>query len=101
MSAAPPGALRVAENGEAVLLSWTDPSGGRVPFVVTGGRRGERLTVMAQLDPGVTSYRVNGLNPKLDYCFTVIALYSGTELERSEQACTSRTGIAGPGSPTG
>lgn len=96
VTAAPPTGLKLDAQGEAVGLSWADPADGRVPFVVTGGRRGERQAVMAQLDPGATTYRVNGLNPKLDYCFTVIALYSATQLAKSDQVCTSRA----TGSPT-
>lgn len=88
--AAAPTGVKLDAGGEAVGLSWADPADGRVPFVVTGGRRGERQAVMAQLDPGVTGYRVNGLNPRLDYCFTVIALYSATQLAKSDQVCTDR-----------
>ncbi len=100
MTAAPPGQLRLSEEGDVVSLTWVDPADGRVPFVVTGGRQGEQPRLMAQLDPGATSYRVNALHPELDYCFTVTALYSTTELAKSDTVCTHRSSGGATGSAT-
>lgn len=86
----PPGQVRVDENGTALTLTWTDPSDGTAPFIVAGGRAGEQPRAMAQITPGSTRYVLNGLNPSLDYCFIVVAVYSADELVRSDQVCTER-----------
>ena len=56
---------------------------------------------MAQLPPGGTRSVLNGLNPRLDYCFTVVAVYSTDQLVPSEVVCTHRAGgpSGGSGSP--
>ncbi|MFB9547538.1 fibronectin type III domain-containing protein [Micromonospora sagamiensis] len=86
----PPGDLRLRDDITSITLSWTDPSGGVVPFVVAGGRAGLQLGAMATLDPGRTSWTVNGLNPRVDYCFTVLAVYSTESYATSGQVCTTR-----------
>ncbi|WP_245730593.1 fibronectin type III domain-containing protein [Micromonospora pallida] len=86
----PPGDLRLRDDGTSVTLTWTDPSGGVVPFVVAGGQAGRQLGAMTSLDPGRTSWTVNGLNPRLDYCFTVLAVYSTESYATSGQVCTTR-----------
>jgi hypothetical protein len=47
---------------------------------------------MATVDPGQTSYTVNGLNSRVDYCFTVLAVYSTNSFATSGQVCTEREG---------
>ncbi|SCF23103.1 Fibronectin type III domain-containing protein [Micromonospora echinospora] len=86
----PPGDLRLRDDSTSVTLTWTDPSGGVVPFVVAGGRAGLQLGAMASLDPGRTTWTVNGLNPRVDYCFTVLAVYSTESYATSGQVCTTR-----------
>ncbi|WDZ88279.1 fibronectin type III domain-containing protein [Micromonospora cathayae] len=86
----PPAALRLRDDSTSIRLTWVDPSGGVVPFVVAGGRAGQPLGAMATLDPGRTSWTVNGLNPRVDYCFTVLAVYSTEQYATSTQVCTSR-----------
>ena len=89
--AEPPQRVQITELGDAIRVTWVDPADGRVAFMVTGGRKGEALKLMAQLDPGTTRYTVNGLNPQLDYCFVVLAAYSVDQVAASEQVCTART----------
>ena len=48
------------------------------------------LGALATLDPGKTQYTVNGLNPRVNYCFTVLAVYSTDTYATSGQICTSR-----------
>ncbi|WBB82272.1 fibronectin type III domain-containing protein [Micromonospora sp. WMMD882] len=86
----PPADLRLRDESTSVRLTWTDPSGGVVPFVVAGGRAGQPLGAMATLDPGQTGWTVNGLNPRVDYCFTVLAVYSTEQYATSGQVCTDR-----------
>lgn len=91
-SGPPPGDLRLRDDLTTITLTWTDPSGGVVPFMVAGGRAGQSLGVMASVDPGSTSYTVNGLNSRVDYCFTVLAVWSTDTFATSGQVCTEREG---------
>ncbi|MFI7430678.1 hypothetical protein ACIBPB_27140 [Micromonospora sp. NPDC049836] len=92
VSGPPPGDLRLRDDTTTITVTWTDPSDGGVPFVVAGGRAGQKLGVMATVDPGTTRYTVNGLSAKLDYCFTVLAVYSTDTYATSGQVCTAREG---------
>ncbi|GAA5199559.1 hypothetical protein GCM10023322_75430 [Rugosimonospora acidiphila] len=84
--------VRLRDNGVSVTLTWTDPSSGRVPFVVAGGRAGEESRAFQTLPAGQSAYTVNGLNPDVDYCFTVVAVYTTNEVATSALTCTQRTG---------
>jgi hypothetical protein len=81
--------LKLRDDGASVTLTWTDPSAGTVPFIVAGGRQGA-LRQLQTVGPGTTTYTLNGLNPKLDYCFTVAAVYDTSRVELSDLACTKR-----------
>ncbi|WP_225854045.1 fibronectin type III domain-containing protein [Micromonospora sp. AMSO31t] len=96
VSGPPPGDLRLQDDTTTITVTWTDPTGGGVPFVVAGGRAGQKLGVMATVDAGQTRYTVNGLSPKLDYCFTVLAVYSTDTYATSGQVCTDREGGTTP-----
>lgn len=86
----PPSQVRLDDNGTALTLTWADPSDGTAPFIVAGGRAGEQPRAMGQVTPGGTRYVLNGLNPNLDYCFIVVAVYSTDDLLQSDQVCTNR-----------
>lgn len=86
----PPGDLKLRDDVVTITLTWTDPSGGAVPFMVAGGRAGLALGVMATVEPGRTSHTVNGLSSRVDYCFTVLAVYSTASFATSSQVCTNR-----------
>ncbi|MEU5827118.1 fibronectin type III domain-containing protein [Micromonospora tulbaghiae] len=92
----PPGDLKLRDDTTTVTVTWTDPTNGGVPFVVAGGRAGQKLGVMATVDAGQTRYTVNGLSAKLDYCFTVLAVYSTDSYATSGQVCTDREGGGTP-----
>lgn len=96
LSGEPPGELRLHEEGSTITITWTDPTAGTVPFIIAGGRAGHELRPMTQVSPGDTSYRINGLNPRVDYCFTVAAVYSTSQFGVSGQVCTAR-GTRSPG----
>lgn len=96
LGGAPPTDLRLRDDNSAITITWRDPSGGAVPFVVAGGRAGQKLGAMATIDPGRTSYTINGLNPRVDYCFTILAVYSTNTYATSGQVCTSRNGSPSP-----
>ena len=84
-----PGALKLRDDKTSITLTWTDPSKGSVPFIVAGGQQGA-LRQLQVLAAGATTYTLNGLNPKLDYCFTVAAIYGTDSVALSDLACTQR-----------
>ena len=85
-----PGDVQLRDSGSSVRVSWSDPANGTTSFIVSGGHPGEVLKPMGQVSPGQTSFELNGLNPELDYCFAVVAVYSTKDFASSPQACTSR-----------
>jgi len=86
----PPTGLRITDDGSAITITWSDPTAGTVPFIVAGGRGGQVLGALATVNPGQIRYTVNGLNPDVDYCFTVLAVYSAEQYATSGQVCTAR-----------
>ncbi|WP_422770119.1 tetratricopeptide repeat protein [Plantactinospora sp. WMMC1484] len=88
----PPTDLKLLDEGSAITITWSDPSGGTVPFVVAGAREGQQTKPMSTLSAGETTFTVNALNPKLDYCFSVLAVYSTNEFAPSDLVCTDRDG---------
>jgi hypothetical protein len=87
----PPTDVRLRDVGSVIELSWRDPTDGTVSFVVMGGHPEEQLRAMGRLGPAQTRLRLQGLNAKLDYCFTVVAVYAADKVSPSPQTCTSRT----------
>ncbi|HEX7744045.1 MAG TPA: fibronectin type III domain-containing protein, partial [Micromonosporaceae bacterium] len=90
LSGEPPTELKLREEGSTITITWTDPTAGTVPFIVAGGRAGQELRAMAQVSPGESTYKINGLNARVDYCFTVAAVYSTNRFGLSGQVCTAR-----------
>lgn len=92
----PPTEVALADEGEVITVTWRDPAAGRVSFIVAGGRSGQQLGAMGQLGPGTTKYSLTGLSPRLDYCFSVVAVYGPDQLAPSTQVCTTRAGSPAP-----
>ncbi|GAA2591311.1 hypothetical protein GCM10010435_82560 [Winogradskya consettensis] len=90
LSGPAPTDVRMRDYGSSVKLFWTDPANGRTSFMITGGRAGEQLRVMSQVGPSTVTFDLNGLNPDLDYCFAIVAVYSTTQFSTSPQICTGR-----------
>ncbi|HET6531160.1 MAG TPA: tetratricopeptide repeat protein [Actinoplanes sp.] len=86
----PPADVRLQDFGTSVQISWSDPGPGKTSFIIAGGHPGEVLKPMGEVGPGQTTYRLQGLNDQLEYCFAVLAVYSTTEFASSAQSCTSR-----------
>ncbi|GIJ80234.1 hypothetical protein Xph01_46660 [Micromonospora phaseoli] len=86
----PPTDLAMRDDSTTITLTWSDQSDGLVPFMVAGGRAGKPLNMMATVEPGQTSYTVNGLSSRVDYCFAVLAVYDTDRFATSSQVCTSR-----------
>jgi hypothetical protein len=92
-TAAPSGApldLRLRDDATSITLTWTDPSDGTAPFVVAGGRSDQGYRPLQSLGSGHTSYTINGLDPNVDYCFLVAAIYTGELTVPSNPVCTQR-----------
>lgn len=92
----PPAQVTLHDDGGSVTLTWVDPSGGQVPFIVTGGRVGEPPGPMATVPSGRTTQTIYGLNIRYNYCFTVAAVWSADLIEPSDQTCTKRASTASP-----
>jgi len=93
---AAPTDVKLRDDGGTVTVTWTDPSGGTVPFFVEVGKPGTQLQLYATLPQRETTYRVVGLNPRLDYCFSVIAVYGTNVVAPSNLVCTQRAGNSAP-----
>jgi Fibronectin type III domain len=93
---APPTDVKLRDDGGTVTLTWTDPSHGTVPFFVEVGKPGAQLQLYGTLPQGETTYRIVGLNPRLDYCFSVIAVYGTNVVAPSDLVCTRRGANSGP-----
>ncbi|MDT4991911.1 MAG: hypothetical protein QOH97_1803 [Actinoplanes sp.] len=85
-----PSDVRLRDYGTSISVYWSDPANGTTSFIVSGGRPGDVLKPMGQVSPGQTTFGLNGLNPDLDYCFAIVAVYSTKDFASSPQACTSR-----------
>jgi hypothetical protein len=90
LGGSPPTDVRLRDNGTQIKVSWVDPAGSGVSFLVAMAHPGEQLKPVATLGPGQTSYEMSALNPALDYCFAVIAVYRNNKFATSAQACTER-----------
>ena len=87
---APPTGVTIVDRGTSVRVAWRDPTAGKYGFMVTMARAGQQLKPVAQVGPGRTQTDVIGLQPSLQYCFAVVAVYSTTTFATSPQVCTER-----------
>jgi hypothetical protein len=93
ITGAPEGAPRqvqIADRGTSVTLTWTDPSGGTVAFLVVGSGSGGESLETKQVDRGGTSVTYNGLDRTRNYCFVVGAVYAVDRVATATEACTRR-----------
>jgi len=86
----PPTNLKLDDKGGTIVISWSDPSGGTVSFVVFEAQEGRGFNIGKQVPAGTTSVPLDGLNPSINYCFIVSAAYSVDDLAASVQVCTNR-----------
>jgi hypothetical protein len=94
----PPADVTLDDEGATIKLTWSDPSGGTLPFIVSGGRSGQEAQPYPPLARGATSFTVNGLDAAVDYCFTVVAVYSTDQFAPSDLVCTKRQPDSGSSS---
>ncbi|GIE89749.1 tetratricopeptide repeat protein [Actinoplanes regularis] len=90
LAGSPPGAVKLADLGTKIDVTWTDPSDSTVSFMVTMAHPGEQLKPVSAVGPGQTSRRIEGLSSTLDYCFAVVAVYGTNKFATSAQVCTDR-----------
>ena len=88
-SAAGPTAVSLADAGTTVALSWHRPAGDVVQYAVLAAPAGTAPVLQLMVRGDTFRAQVNGLDPHVDYCFQVAAVYSGA-LARSAQSCTHR-----------
>jgi hypothetical protein len=97
-SPAPTSVRIIEDTGGDVTLAWSDPSGGQVPFLVSGGREGDALLAIQTVPAGDTTTTVYGLNVNFNYCFSVAAVWSADQVQESMRTCTHRVNVSA--SPT-
>jgi hypothetical protein len=85
-----PSGVKLRDNGASITLTWKDPSHATLPFIVAGGRAGEQSRPYLQVPAGQTTVTLNGLSTTVDYCFTVVAVYTTDQLAPSDLVCTRR-----------
>jgi len=90
---APPGNVHLEDRGASIVVSWTDPSQGTVPFLIGSARLGQEPRLNQSADPGTTSTTIHGTNVGYDYCFVVAAVYSTSEVARANPVCTHRSTV--------
>jgi serine/threonine protein kinase len=82
----------LADNGDSIVLTWSDPTAGNAQFVVVDVTDGQKA--LATVAPGTNTYTVEDLDPDADqYCFQVIGLGLDdptTQHGASESLCTDR-----------
>jgi hypothetical protein len=88
--AEPPADVKLADAGGSVTITWRDPSGGAVPFIVTGGRLGQPANALDTVPVGRNRSIIYGLNKNFEYCFSVVAVYDTDVVATSARVCTRR-----------
>jgi len=74
-------------------LNWVDDSGGRASFIVRRAPDGTGGYVnIAQLPPGVTSFRDTSVTPGTTYCYQVAGVQEGSVSAFSTVACAQPGG---------
>ncbi|GAA0910854.1 hypothetical protein GCM10009558_016470 [Virgisporangium aurantiacum] len=81
--------LTLDDKGNAVALTWTDPSSGQASFVVSYGRADGPADKTQRVGAGTTTVTIGQLDPSQDYCFT-IAGEPGSGVGPSPAICTKR-----------
>jgi hypothetical protein len=81
--------VRLADGGSSVTLDWRDPTRGTAQFAVLGGPTGTQPVLQQVVGRSVTHLTLYGINPQVDYCFVVAAIYAQA-VARSTTVCTHR-----------
>jgi hypothetical protein len=85
-----PRQVRLTDRGTSVTLTWADPSGGTVAFLVVGSGSGGASLETRQVERGGTSVTYSGLDRARNYCFVVGAVYAVDRVATAAEVCTRR-----------
>jgi serine/threonine protein kinase len=85
-----PQQVRITDRQVAAALTWRDGSGGKASYYVVGGPTGRTPTTLAEVPTGDTRVEVSGLNPAVNYCFTVVAVLNVDQVAAAAPVCTKR-----------
>ena len=78
----------LTDNATSVTLTWADPTGGTVQFLVAGtGPNGEKLKAQ-NVPAGLTTATFSRLDPSKHYCFVVAAVYNVNRVPPAAPVCT-------------
>lgn len=83
--------LALSDHGGSITLRWTDPAQEQAGFAVKMGATKDSLTLVTGNLGSRPTFTITGLNAKYNYCFSVVTIYSGTELRDSDVVCTTRS----------
>jgi hypothetical protein len=86
----PPGNVQLVDHGTSITLSWVDPSGGQVSFLIGGTDPAGKPLLAKQIPQGQTTVTYDGMSAKGRYCFVVGAIYTVNDVARAPQVCTKR-----------
>jgi Tetratricopeptide repeat len=90
--------VTITDHGGSVTVRWNDPAQQRAGFAVKMGATKDSLTLVTGNLGSKPTFTITGLNAKYNYCFSVVTIYSGTELRDSEAVCTARSSAVPSGS---
>jgi hypothetical protein len=85
-----PTAVKLRDNHDSVMLTWSYPRGAEGPILISGGRAGQPEKAFQQLPAGTDNYVVYGLNDAQNYCFTIAVAYATDHIANSSPLCTKR-----------
>jgi serine/threonine protein kinase len=86
----PPARVQLMDRGTSITLSWVDPAGGQVSFLIGGTDPAGKPLLAKQVPQGQTTVTYDGVSAKGRYCFVVGAIYTVTDVARAPQVCTKR-----------
>ncbi|MBO0867710.1 MAG: hypothetical protein J2P15_04015, partial [Micromonosporaceae bacterium] len=92
---APPTDVTYRDGATRITLAWTNPNASPLALIVVSTPRGAAERPYPALPPGTTTFNAD-VSPRLDYCFSVIAVYGGDRLARSTPVCTHRSSSRSP-----
>jgi hypothetical protein len=86
----PPLRVDLRDDGTKLVATWGVLPGGPAPVVVALSRAGQPATVVADLPAGATGYTVTKVDPRVEYCVIVAAVYPGETASGATSVCTQR-----------
>ncbi len=86
----PPLRVDLRDDGTKLVATWGVLPGGPAPIVVALSRAGQPATVVADLAAGATGYTVTKIDPHVEYCVIVAAVYPGETVSGATSVCTQR-----------